>query len=121
MQKRGAETGLALRHPRVVGQHGVRVWLGIELNCRGPNFGVVSACASGTHAIGEAMLAIQRGDADIIICGGSEAAMTPLMYGGFGAMKAMCTQFNETPEKQAGPSTPTGRASSWARGPALLS
>ena len=95
----GAATGLAFCDPRVVGQHGVRRRRH-RAQLPGPNFGVVSACASGTHAIGEAMLAIQRGDADIIICGGSEAAMTPLMYGGFGAMKAMCTQFNETPEKQ---------------------
>ncbi|KAH8057074.1 3-oxoacyl-[acyl-carrier-protein] synthase [Aureococcus anophagefferens] len=51
----------------------------------------------------EAMLAIQRGDCDAVVCGGSEAAMTPLMYGGFGAMKAMCTKYNDDPEKASRP------------------
>ena len=68
-------------------------YLSIEVDARGPNFGVVSACASGTHAIGEAQLAIQRGDADVVVCGGAEASMTPLMYGGFCAMKAMCAAY----------------------------
>mmetsp|Transcript_31965 Transcript_31965/g.107625 ORF Transcript_31965/g.107625 Transcript_31965/m.107625 type:complete len:282 (-) Transcript_31965:278-1123(-) len=75
----------------------------IELGCRGPNFGVVSACAAGTHAIGEAMRAVQRGDADVVVCGGAEAAMTPLMYGGFGAMKAMCTAYNDDPTHASRP------------------
>ena len=102
MQKRGPRRVSPFAIPALLGNTASGV-VGIELNCRGPNFGVVSACASGTHAIGEAMLAIQRGDADVVICGGSEAAMTPLMYGGFGAMKAMCTKFNETPEKASRP------------------
>merc|ERR1711966_224652 len=62
--------------------------IGIELGARGPNFGVTSACAVGSHAIGEAMHAIQRGDADVMLAGGSEAAITPLSFAGFCSMKA---------------------------------
>lgn len=74
----------------------------IELGARGPNFGVVSACATATHAIGESLRAIRAGDADVMICGGSEAAITPLAYAGFCSMKAMSTN-NETPHKASRP------------------
>lgn len=74
----------------------------IEYGARGPNFGVVSACATGTHAIGEAAHAIRRGDADVMIAGGSEAAITPFAYASFCAMKAMSTR-NDTPEKASRP------------------
>lgn len=77
--------------------------VGIELGYKGSNFGVVSACASGTHAIGEALTAIRRGEVDVVICGGAEAAITPLMFGGFGAMKAMCTSFNDDPRHASRP------------------
>ncbi len=74
----------------------------IEYGARGPNFGVVSACATGTHALGEAAHAIRRGDADIMIAGGSEAAITPFAYASFCSMKAMSTR-NEDPEKASRP------------------
>jgi 3-oxoacyl-[acyl-carrier-protein] synthase II len=74
----------------------------IEYGARGPNFGVVSACASATHAIGEAAHAIRRGDADIMISGGAEAAITPFAYATFGAMKAMSTR-NDNPDKASRP------------------
>jgi 3-oxoacyl-[acyl-carrier-protein] synthase II len=74
----------------------------IEYGARGPNFGVVSACATGTHAIGEAAHTIRRGDADVMIAGGSEAAITPFAYASFCAMKAMSTR-NDTPEKASRP------------------
>ncbi|HVU34766.1 MAG TPA: beta-ketoacyl-ACP synthase II [Opitutaceae bacterium] len=74
----------------------------IEYGARGPNFGVVSACATGTHAIGEAFHAIRRGDADVMIAGGSEAAVTPFAYASFCAMKAMSTR-NDQPEKASRP------------------
>lgn len=77
--------------------------VGIEIGAKGPNFTIVSACASGAHAIGEALLCIQRGAADIMVCGGTEAAITPLSYGGFCAMKAMSTQYNDEPEKASRP------------------
>jgi 3-oxoacyl-[acyl-carrier-protein] synthase II len=74
----------------------------IELGARGPNFGVVSACATGTHALGEAAHAIRRGDVDVMIAGGSEAAITPFAYASFCAMKAMSTR-NDAPEKASRP------------------
>jgi len=74
----------------------------IEFGARGPNFGVVSACATGTHALGESAHAIRRGDADVMIAGGSEAAITPFAYASFCAMKAMSTR-NDAPEKASRP------------------
>lgn len=74
----------------------------IELGARGPNFCVVSACATATHAIGESMRMISRGDADVMVCGGAEAAITPLAYAGFCSMKAMSTN-NENPQKASRP------------------
>lgn len=70
--------------------------IAIELGARGPNFGVVSACATGTHALGESMHMIRRGDADVMIAGGTEAAITPFAYASFCAMKAMSTR-NDDP------------------------
>lgn len=74
----------------------------IEYGARGPNFGLVSACATGSHAIGEAAHAIRRGDADVMIAGGSEASVTPFAYASFCAMKAMSTRSDE-PEKASRP------------------
>lgn len=74
----------------------------IEYGARGPNFGIVSACATGTHALGEAAHAIRRGDADVMIAGGSEAAITPFAYASFCAMKAMSTR-NDAPERASRP------------------
>jgi 3-oxoacyl-[acyl-carrier-protein] synthase II len=76
--------------------------VGIEYGARGPNFGVVSACATGTHALGEAAHAIRRGEADVMIAGGSEAAITPFAYASFCAMKAMSTR-NDEPERASRP------------------
>src|SRR5580693_8160386 len=74
----------------------------IEYGARGPNFGIVSACATGTHALGEAAHAIRRGDADIMIAGGSEATITPFSYASFCAMKAMSTR-NDDPQGASRP------------------
>ena len=74
----------------------------IELGARGPNFSIVSACATGTHAIGESLRMIRGGEADVMVCGGSEAAITPLAYAGFCSMKAMSTN-NENPQKACRP------------------
>jgi 3-oxoacyl-[acyl-carrier-protein] synthase II len=74
----------------------------IELGARGPNFGVVSACSTSTHAIGESLRMVRYGDADVMICGGAEASITPLSYAGFCSMKAMST-FNENPQKASRP------------------
>ena len=75
----------------------------MEIGALGPNFSVVSACATGTHAIGESMLHLQSGTVDIMIAGGSEAAVTPLGYAGFCNMKAMSTSSNDEPERASRP------------------
>ena len=69
---------------------------------RGPNYTAVSACASGTHAIGEAWWTIKRGDADIMITGGAEAALTPVGIAGFSSMRAMSTR-NDDPKAASRP------------------
>lgn len=74
----------------------------IELGARGPNFCVVSACATATHAIGESLRTIRSGEADVMVCGGAEAAITPLAYAGFCSMKAMSTN-NDNPQKASRP------------------
>ncbi|SES66758.1 3-oxoacyl-[acyl-carrier-protein] synthase II [Natronincola peptidivorans] len=71
-------------------------------NAKGPNSTVVTACASSTNAVGEAFRVIERGDADIMITGGTEASITPLAIAGFASMKAMST-FNEDPKKASRP------------------
>ncbi len=75
----------------------------IEFKAKSVNFGVVSACASGSHALGEALRHMRDGHADVMIAGGSEAAITRLGYAGFCNMKAMSTDFNDTPEKASRP------------------
>jgi 3-oxoacyl-[acyl-carrier-protein] synthase II len=75
----------------------------IELGLRGPCFGVVSACASGAHAIGEAYNLLSLGEADVMLAGGSEAALQTLAFSGFCSMKAMSTHFNDCPEKASRP------------------
>jgi 3-oxoacyl-[acyl-carrier-protein] synthase II len=64
----------------------------IDLGLRGPINTVVTACATGTNAIGDAYEIVARGDADVMICGGTEAPITPLALAGFSAMKALSTQ-----------------------------
>merc|ERR1712127_974865 len=77
--------------------------IGIETGAKGPNYGVTSACASATHAIGEAMGMIENGHVKAMIAGGSEATITPLSFAGFCAMKAMCTTYNDDPTKASRP------------------
>lgn len=74
----------------------------IYTGAKGPNSNAVTACASGTTAIGEAMEMIKRGDADIMIAGGTEASITPSALAGFGNMKALSTR-NDEPEKASRP------------------
>jgi len=69
---------------------------------KGPNYGIVSACASGAHGIGDAMIALKAGMMDACVCGGTEAAITRLGFAGFCAMKAMSTR-NENPQKASSP------------------
>lgn len=74
----------------------------MQFNAKGPNYATVSACASSAHAIGNAYRTIQYGDADIIITGGAEAAVTPMAIGGFANMKAL-SERNESPESASRP------------------
>ena len=74
----------------------------IMLGAKGPNTNVSTACASGSHAIGDAFKVIQRGDATIMVAGGSEAGVTPLSFAGFCNMKAMSTR-NDDPSTASRP------------------
>jgi 3-oxoacyl-[acyl-carrier-protein] synthase II len=67
----------------------------IHLNLKGPNFASVTACATANNAIGESFRIIQRGDADVMFTGGTEAAVTPLSFAGFCSMRAMSTRNDE--------------------------
>jgi 3-oxoacyl-[acyl-carrier-protein] synthase II len=74
----------------------------IQFGLMGPNFGTVSACASGAHAIGEALRLLRAGDADVIVCGGAEATITPMALAGFGAARALSTR-NDDPQRASRP------------------
>lgn len=74
----------------------------IKYKAQGPNYSTVSACASGTHAIGVSLSAIRNGEADVMIAGGTEAAICDLGMSGFCSMKAMSTR-NENPSKASSP------------------
>ena len=74
----------------------------IRFGLKGPNFGTVSACASGAHAIGEALRLIRAGDADVMIAGGSEATITPMAVAGFANMRALSRR-NDDPMRASRP------------------
>ena len=77
-------------------------YVAIQFGAKGPNMAVVTACASATHSMGEAMHAIVRGDADLVLTGGSEAAITPVAIAGFANMKALSTR-NDDPLRASRP------------------
>ncbi|MGV6801757.1 MAG: beta-ketoacyl-ACP synthase II [bacterium] len=77
--------------------------ISIRHGLKGPNHSVVTACATGVHAIGDAARLIALGDADIMAAGGAESSVTRLGFAGFIACKAMTTSFNDTPEKASRP------------------
>jgi 3-oxoacyl-[acyl-carrier-protein] synthase II len=74
----------------------------IRTGAKGPNSATATACTSGAHAIGDSFRLIQRGDADVMICGGTEAAITPMSIGGFAAMRALSHR-NDEPERASRP------------------
>jgi 3-oxoacyl-[acyl-carrier-protein] synthase II len=77
--------------------------ISIEYGAKGPNYCVVSACSTATHAIGESLRYLQAGRADVMIAGGCEAAVTRLGFAGFCSMKAMSTHFNDEPARSSRP------------------
>ncbi|RMF66159.1 MAG: beta-ketoacyl-ACP synthase II, partial [Alphaproteobacteria bacterium] len=108
-----AETAVVLheRGPRRVSPHFIpgrlinlaSGYVSIRWGLKGPNHAVVTACSTGAHAIGDAARLIQWGDADVMVAGGTEAAICPIGYAGFCQAKALSTHFNETPEKASRP------------------
>jgi 3-oxoacyl-[acyl-carrier-protein] synthase II len=74
----------------------------IRYGARGPNSATATACSASAHAIGDAFKIIQRCDAEVMICGGTEAAITPMSVGGFAAMKALSTR-NDEPQRASRP------------------
>ncbi|HID39385.1 MAG TPA: beta-ketoacyl-[acyl-carrier-protein] synthase II [Calditrichaeota bacterium] len=77
-------------------------YISMEYNLKGPNYSMVSACATSAHTLGIALRTIQYGDADIVVCGGSEAAISPMGVAGFNSMKALSTR-NDDPQKASRP------------------
>lgn len=75
----------------------------IKYGFKGPNHSCVTACATGTHAVGDAARLIMMGDADVMVAGGAEASLTRLGLAGFSACRALATGFNDTPEKASRP------------------
>ena len=105
MHKRFLEGGPRRLSPFFIPQMIIDIASGhisIRYGLKGPNYGVVSACATASHSIGDAFKIIQRGDADVMITGGSEAAITPMGVAGFNAMKALSTR-NESPQTASRP------------------
>ena len=91
----------------------------ISLGAKGPNMAVVSACASSGHAIGEAAETIRRGDAEVVIAGGTESALVPVVLGGFIVMRALAAD-NEHPERACRPFDLTRHGFVISEGSAML-
>ena len=78
-------------------------YVSIEFGLKGPNSSVVTACSTGSHAIGDAGRLIALGDADVMVAGGCESPLDKLSLSGFAACKALSTSFNDTPERASRP------------------
>ena len=76
--------------------------ISIRYGAKGPNSATATACSASAHAVGDSFRLIQHGDAEVMICGGAEAAITPMGVGGFAAMKALSTR-NDAPERASRP------------------
>jgi len=86
----------------------------IRHNAKGPNEATCTACTTSAHSIGDAARVIKYGDADVMIAGGTEAAITPMGVGGFAAMRALSTR-NDDPHRASRPWDRTATDSSWAK------
>ncbi len=89
--------------------------ISIRYGFKGPLGAPVTACAAGIQAIGDAARLIRAGEADVAVCGGTEACMNIVSLGGFAAARSLSTGFNETPTAPRARSTCCGTASSWAK------
>jgi 3-oxoacyl-[acyl-carrier-protein] synthase II len=78
-------------------------WISILYGFRGPIGAPVTACAASAQAIGDGMRLILTGEADVVVCGGAEGSVDEISIGGFGAARALCTSYNDTPEKASRP------------------
>ena len=81
--------------------------IGIRYGLHGPNHSASTACATGAHGIGDGFRLIQHGDADVMLCGGTESCLNPIAFAGFQRAKAMTTQHNETPHTASSPFAPS--------------
>ena len=77
-------------------------YVSIRTGAKGPNSATATACTTGAHCVGDSFKIIQRGDADVMICGGTEACITPMGIGGFAAMRALSTR-NDEPQRASRP------------------
>lgn len=100
--ERGAGRISPLAIPKLIGNEAAGN-ISMALQAKGPVHTIVTACASGTDAIGVALDTLRAGRADIVVTGGTEAAITPVAIGGFCALKALSTKYNDTPEKASRP------------------
>ena len=101
LQKKGPQRVTPFYIPMIIGNMAPGM-ISIYLGAKGPNSSIATACASGTHAVGDAFRIIKRGEADAMITGGVESVITPTCIAGFNAMKALSTR-NDDPERASRP------------------
>lgn len=102
MQKRGPMRVSPFTVPMLIPNMSSGI-VSLRHNFQGPNTTVSTACATGTHAIGDAFRVIERGDADVCLAGGTESPLTAFAFAGFCAMRAMCTDSNDDPTRASRP------------------
>ena len=96
----------------------VAAHISLALNAQGPNSTITTACAAGTQAVGEAFRLIARGDADMVLAGGADSRIDPLLMLAYTALGALSRGAAAGRSRCRGPSTASATASSWAKGPA---
>ena len=94
--------------------------IGIKYSIRGPNHSASTACATGAHGIGDGFRFIQHGDADVMICGGTESCLNPIAFIGFQRAKAMTTEHNDRPEAGSRPFDADRKGFVMAEGAAVM-